>query len=499
MVSNAPKRGLSKSRVVAGSQCEKLLWWRVHEPDAPELSPDRIHQALFDSGHRVGAAAQLCFAGGTEIAHSSRLSEMVQATQAAMDTDCPAIFEAAFVHEGVFVAVDVLERTPQGWVLIEVKSTKSVKDHHILDAAVQLHVARGSGVDVARVELMHLSKHSTGPSLDGLFARSDITEAVKKLLPALPETIERLGDVLTGPVPEVEPGHHCRQPRSCLFLERCSPPPALDATARLYRIPKRELEKLHALGHTTVHTIPESYPLRPIAARQRRALIENRLIVEPGLSGMLDAIQLPAAYIDFESIGPAIPPFEGSSPYAHLPVQVSVHRVEVDGTTTHHAWLAQPLEDPRPGLAMAVLEACAGTRTLVAYSAGFEKQMIRALAAAVSEPHRGELQALCGRFVDLLPIMRGYVYHPDFGGRFGLKSVTGALLPALAYDDLNVRAGGDAGALLADLVLRGEPEDPDEQTSLRSDLLAYCERDTQTMLELVEVLRAATRSEEPEQ
>jgi len=32
--------GLSKSRVIAGLQCHKLLWWMVHEPEAPELQAD---------------------------------------------------------------------------------------------------------------------------------------------------------------------------------------------------------------------------------------------------------------------------------------------------------------------------------------------------------------------------------------------------------------------------------------------------------------------------
>ena len=33
---------LSKSRVTAGIQCAKQLWWRVHEPGAVELVPDAI-------------------------------------------------------------------------------------------------------------------------------------------------------------------------------------------------------------------------------------------------------------------------------------------------------------------------------------------------------------------------------------------------------------------------------------------------------------------------
>jgi len=29
---------LSKSRIMTGLQCHKLLWWMVHEPAAPELA-----------------------------------------------------------------------------------------------------------------------------------------------------------------------------------------------------------------------------------------------------------------------------------------------------------------------------------------------------------------------------------------------------------------------------------------------------------------------------
>jgi hypothetical protein len=90
--------------------------------------------------------------------------------------------------------------------------------------------------------------------------------------------------------------------------------------------------------------------------------------------------------------------------------------------------------------------------------------------------------------------MRGFVYHPEFGGRFGLKAVTAALLPELAYGDLEVRAGGQASILLADLILYGEPADPSAQEALRADLLAYCKRDTETLVALLRRLRAEMES-----
>ena len=37
MTTPARPHRLSKSRFVAGVQCHKLLWWKVHEPNAEEL------------------------------------------------------------------------------------------------------------------------------------------------------------------------------------------------------------------------------------------------------------------------------------------------------------------------------------------------------------------------------------------------------------------------------------------------------------------------------
>lgn len=49
---------LSKSRVMAGLQCHKLLWWMVHEPTAPELEWDDRVAAVLDQGSRVGELAR---------------------------------------------------------------------------------------------------------------------------------------------------------------------------------------------------------------------------------------------------------------------------------------------------------------------------------------------------------------------------------------------------------------------------------------------------------
>ncbi len=58
---------LSKTRFVAGLQCHKQLWWKVHEPDAPELVPDAGLRVVFDRGSHVGELARTHLQGGVLI------------------------------------------------------------------------------------------------------------------------------------------------------------------------------------------------------------------------------------------------------------------------------------------------------------------------------------------------------------------------------------------------------------------------------------------------
>jgi len=118
----------------------------------------------------------------------------------------PAVFEASFLADGVFVAVDVLERRRGGWNLVEVKSTTKVKDPHSPDVAVQLHVLRSSGLDVKRSDLMHLNSGCTFPDLRNLFVRADVTAEAEALLPGVPAEVRRLRAAIAGDLPDVAPG-----------------------------------------------------------------------------------------------------------------------------------------------------------------------------------------------------------------------------------------------------------------------------------------------------
>ena len=479
--------GLSKSRVMAGLQCHKRLWWTVHEPTAPELQPDEMAQAVMDRGIRVGQLARTYVPGGLVIdLPYDAYDERIRLTRQALEDGAPAVYEASFRADGVFVAVDILKRDTRGFRLIEVKSTTSVKDHHIPDVAVQAYVLRQNGLDLVGTEVMHLNRECAYPDLSNLFVQSDVTEEVRAIEDGVPRWVAQQIEMLQGPVPDVPIGPHCTTPDNCPFMARCWPTLPPHHVSTLYAM-KRRAMKLEAQGYRTIYDLPEDVALGRIANRQRRAVQEGRIIVEPTLARALEVFVPPIAFLDFETVGLAVPVWEGCHPYDAVPVQFSCHVQEADGRVTHHEWLAEGPDDPRPALAERLVRTCESARTVVAYNAGFERRCLEQMAEALPAL-AAPLQSIVARLVDLLPAVRNHVYHPDFGGSFGLKSVLPALVPDIRYDNLAIADGGTASVELERLLFSGKGLALEAKERLRNNLLRYCHQDTWGLVKLLERL-----------
>jgi hypothetical protein len=472
---------------MAGLQCHKLLWWMAHEPAAAELDVDDTRQAMYDQGHRVGALARTYVPGGVlvDLPHDA-YAERLEATRQALAQGAPAVYEAAFHADGVFVSVDILERLGRGFSLTEVKSTASVKAQHLPDVAVQTHVLRRSGIDVARMEVMHLNRGCAYPDLSNLFTRADVTELVEARLAAVPGEIAAMAAMLAGPLPTVATGPHCSTPYECPFTERCWPVLPPHHVSTLYAMRRRAFE-LDELGYRTIFDLPEDFALGAAADRQRRAVQAGRMIVEQTLAAALAPFTPPVAFLDFETVGLAIPVWDGCHPYDQVPVQFSAHVPDERGTLRAHDWLAEGPGDPRAALAERLLAACAGARAVVTYGS-FDRDRLRELAAAL--PHlAARLEALAARVVDLLPVVRNHAYHPDFGGSFSLKRVLPALVPEMSYRGLAIAEGETASLELGRLLFHGDEMEAEERARLRADLLAYCQQDTWGLVRLLERLR----------
>ncbi len=525
---------LSKSRFTSGLQCHKQLWWKVHEPDASELVPDPAQQAIFDQGTRVGEVARTHVPDGVlvDVPHNA-FAQRIATTRELLARRTPAIYEASFVAGDVYAAVDILERDGDRFRLIEVKSSTRLKAEHLPDVAVQLHVLRSSGLDVAHAELMHLNRECAYPDLSDLFVREDVTAAAEALQSGLPELIAGQLRMLAGGLPDVPIGEHCTKPYECPFMSRCWADVPEHHVSTLYRAPHGGAG-LIALGFETIAELSPG-GLNAIQERQRLAVQTGCLIVEAGLADALRVFEAPLAFLDFETVGLAIPVWDGCHPYDQVPVQFSCDRLAPDGTIAHHEWLADGPGDPRPELARALVAACRGARTVVAYNAHFERGCIERLAEAVPEL-ADDLLAIAARLADPLPIVRAHVYHPDFHGSFSLKSVLPALVPSVGinvgagfapniayptlsdvgaglaparagmatpatggtpgqsssnspYADLEIAEGATAAIELERLLFRGDAMTAAEKQHLRDALLRYCAVDTTSMVMLLDRLR----------
>jgi predicted RecB family nuclease len=480
---------LSKSRFTSGLQCHKKLWWEVHEPDAVELQPDKVLQDLFDQGRQVGEAARARYPGGVliDLPHDAR-AERVDATQKALDVGAPAVFEATFIADGTFVAIDVLEKHGDGYRLTEVKSSSSQKDEHIPDVAVQARVAAACGVKITAADVLHLNKDFRHPDTGDLFARTDVTGPVVAFLPQVADEIERQREMLAGPLPDVPVGLHCFEPRDCPFIGRCWPE-GPDHIRHLAGVgPKRTAAYL-ARGITSIADLPAKEKLNFTQRRQLKAMAEKRIIVEPTLPRELEPFIGPArlGFLDFETIARAIPVWPGMAPWQQAAAQFSYHERQPDGSYTHAAFLAEGPRDARPPLAAAMVRATANAERVVMYTS-FEKTRIRELQQAVPQL-AAELAMLEAKLIDLHPVVKDCVYHPDFRGSFSLKYILTPLVPELTYDDLVIVDGRVASVEIARLLFVADKIPRHERDRVRKDLLDYCQRDTWAMVKLVERLR----------
>src|SRR5262245_43497006 len=146
---------LTKSRFLAGQQCEKRLWQQCHAPIAHAAG-----SPFTEVGLEVGRLAHRLFPDGTLAwAEGQSAAQAIAATDSLLaNENTPAIFEAALRSGRLYARVDILERVNRtSWKMCEVKSSTTVKQQHLDDVAFQLYVADEAGLNVGAVEIIHVN------------------------------------------------------------------------------------------------------------------------------------------------------------------------------------------------------------------------------------------------------------------------------------------------------------------------------------------------------
>lgn len=480
--------GLSKSRIVAWKQCPKRLWLQIHRRELLEFSDGT--ERGFQIGYEVGEVAQGLYPNGILIKDDDDLSAALEATKAALLThpDSP-IFEGTFQHDGLLVRADVMLPTNNGYCMIEVKSSASVKPYHIDDCAIQAWVLKKNNIPLSSIELAHIDTsfvYQGNGDYQGIFRHENLDEVTRPLIELVPEWIQQSRSTLSGDEPAIETGAHCDDPFECPFKTYCNrnivqpeqPKFSLDV---MYRMQATTKDSLREKGFVDACLVPAEY-LNDTQQWIQRISQTGIAELAPDAALALQDLPYPRYYLDFETINLAVPRWANTRPYStQVPFQWSVHIENTKGNLQHEMFLEVTGSDPRRACAEQMISVLANDGPVFVYYQSFEKGRIAELAELFPDLSLA-LLAINERIVDLLPIARAHYYHPDMKGSWSIKAVLPTIAPDLDYTKLLVGGGGDAQEAYREIV---HPDTPvTRKQELTEGLREYCKLDTLAMVRL---------------
>ncbi len=475
---------LSKSRVIEGLGCEKKIFLSINSPKL-KAPVTKQKQAIFDQGNAVGILAQEQFPNGyaTKVEYWDIQSGIKQ-TKEAIEAGNNTIYEAFFGVGTLNCRVDILHRknSKSAWQLIEVKSGTSAKEEYVLDAAVQLFILKKAKVKVSKVYVMHINSDCRYPDLTNLFSLHDATDEVEELLSDFPKQIKKIEAVLAqSKEPKIDIGRHCTEPYECDFKDHCwkhVPDYSVFDLPLSWRLFER--------GYLGIKGIKPSDLSKSQQLPYQVAISGKRHIDSASIKKELKNWKKPFYHLDFETIGPAIPRFDGTKPYDSIPNQFSLHiQKDFKSKPQHFEYLHPDRTDPREAVAKKLIEWIPEKGgSVISYNSSFEAGVLKRLAEQFPKMKK-HLLSISDRLLDPHPVIKANVYDKEFRGSFSIKDVAPALLGKdWSYDGLEV--GDGKMAQIAFDEMTDPSTSPKRREEIKAQLLKYCAQDTMCMVKLLD-------------
>lgn len=490
----------SKSKYCLAWQCPKLLWLSKYKP---ELKPeDPSLQAKFDEGNVIGDMAMGLFGDFTEVTAFKEdgrldLNKMQELTKECIENGTQNICEASFNYDGLYCAVDILHKEKDGYAIYEVKSSTGAAHIYTVDISYQKYVLEHCDLKVTGTYLICIdSDYVRGKELDihKFFKIIDLSAEVDDEIQNVPSLLKKAEQVYASKEePNRDLGLHCRDPYECVYWGYCSKHLPTPNVFDLYRIGFKKAIQFYSEGKTSYRDV--IFDSRMTNPKQLRQILhhinkQDDEVNKDGIRDFLDTLSYPIYFLDFETIQPLIPQFEGTKPYAQIPFQYSLHYIEYEGgPLLHKEFLAESGTDPRRAIAERLCEDIPMNVCVTAYNKAFECTRLKELAEYF--PDLAEhLLNIESNIKDLLtPFQSGYYYNRAMGGSFSIKSVLPALFPddpALNYHNLEqIHNGGEAMSIFPKI----KDMTPEDAAKTRHNLLKYCELDTYAMVKVWEKLK----------
>lgn len=316
---------LSKSTFIRGLQCHKSLYLYKNRYFLRDKTPPE-QQAKFKRGTDVGKLARELFPGGIDVSPPTpfQYAKAIEQTKKLISRNEPVIYEASFSFNGVLVALDILEHRDGKWYGYEVKSSLSISETFLNDAALQYHVIQGCGIELADIFIIHMNKDYVlhgELDLQQLFVTQSVLKEVSLRQAMVRQEIEsQLKVVVLSKSPVIDIGQHCNKPYPCDFKGHCWKHISNDSIFDLQWLSEEQKFELYSKNILKPDHIPEDFLTDPNQNLKLKAHKTLQPIVDHEfIRGFVKRIIYPVCFLKVWYHRPAVPLIEGTGPYERLP------------------------------------------------------------------------------------------------------------------------------------------------------------------------------------
>ncbi|TCJ13286.1 DUF2779 domain-containing protein [Flaviaesturariibacter flavus] len=402
--------------------------------------------ASVDADERLRPLVQQRFPGGVAVPRGDDRAAVAE-TKRLLDEGATLLYDAAFVHDGILVVVDVLAERRGKWTAYLQRPNTRIKEKLLADAALHEQVLHGAGFPLGEVVLLLLN----------------------------PQYIRR------GPVDPVALFAEERIQRRLRFVQGL-----VHGRVQMLRgmaaKKARAAARREAAADAATPVVPPPPPPPPAPRKQ---VPPPEVIVDKGaLRAFLKRLHYPLYFMDFEAYQTPIPEWDGHWSFRQIPFQFSVHCLDAPGGELQHiGYIAPAAVEPTAAFGEALLAATGDAGSVIVYNRDSEGLILEQLKGTHPEL-TPRVDALLARLVDLMdPFSAGHIRIPDIGNKLSLKFILPSLLPHMNYDALAIGNGVDANR--AYLAIRSSTDEAFVNTT-REALLEYCRLDTLAMVRILE-------------
>lgn len=491
---------ISKYPFIKGTQCLKSIYLHYH---SPELKTQFTQEELMklDKGKEVGILARNIFRGGIDVSQNETIfgKELIHKTAIALESGGRIFYEPGFESADgkFFCRVDLMVRSETNDKFIEVKSSTSIKTpEHIYDIGFQWKVLMENGFNKkTEMYIAYLNRDYVKDGtldVEKLFVMENVTRRAKDVQPLIERYLNQYDKVLEKKyAPSVDIGERCFKPYPCEFKDYCWKKMPEISVFNIGNIRKAKAAKMYSSGIIEPIQIPRNAKLNESQWIEVDSAITNKPSVNSReIEKFLQTLEVdgPMLFVDFETMMPAIPIYNGTRPYQQICFQYCVlYRKNSKSEYVRREFLAESGEDPRRAFIENLLNDTREKGNIIVYNEKFEITRLKELAELFPE-HNDEIIERISRIKDLMaPFAKRHYYHPLFKGKHSIKVVLPVICPEMrnSYSSLTIHNGSIAMNKYETL----ERLPFTEQLATRSALKEYCFTDVLAMVKIADALK----------